>query len=70
MNEGLNKFVIETESDAGTEINTAEMARLVNRGDRLFWAKRGVTSHETMTIRQRINADIQEQKAKKRKGER
>ncbi len=67
MNEGLCHFTLQTDANpGGCELNTAETARMVNRGDRIFWRKRGVRSADTMNFRQRMNAERSEQMNKGR----
>ncbi len=67
MNDGLEKRTLQTdENPGGCELNTAETARMVNRGDRIFWRKRGVRSADTMNFRQRGNAERAEQMNKGR----
>ncbi len=72
MNEGLSQFTIQTDDNPGSiEDSPKELAEMVNRGDRIFWRKRGVRSSDTMTLRERIHAEVSEQRAKnKEKGRR
>ncbi len=69
MNEGLNKFVIAVDSDneGFGDINSAECARQVNAGSIKFWRKRGMRGpDEMLTMKERIHAEISEQKAVKK----
>ncbi len=69
MNEGLCHLNLQVESDPGSiEDSPKELAEMVNRGDRIFWRKRGVRSADTMNFRQRINAERSEQMNKGRVG--